>query len=226
MIETAPLIFRKDLTIERRSREIMFTVLTFGLLSTLIFALSFMIDRDTSRAYGPGIIWVTVLFAGTLGLNRLFEPERENDCLTGLLLSPADPRGIYVGKVLVQLGFMAVMELITIPLIFLFFDMFELVDPTRAAVIGAILILGTIGFALLGTLFAAMLLNSSLKEILLPVIVYPLVTPVLIAGVQSTRALLSGDAIADVGGWIALLGAFDLIYLAVALSIFPLMIRE
>lgn len=226
MLTDAWLIFRKDLTIERRSREVMFTVLSFGVLATLVFALSFFIDSDTSKAYGPGILWVVVLFAGTLGLQRLFEPERENDCLAGLLLSPADPRGLYAGKVMVQLAFAGLMELICVPLIFLFFDLFELVDLQRAGLIALILALGTIGFALIGTLFAAMLLNTRLKEVLLPVIVYPLVTPVLIAGVQSTRALLSGEEIAEVMGWIALLGAFDLIYCAVALLIFPLMVRQ
>lgn len=226
MIKQAWLITKKDITIERRSREVLFTVIWFSLLSVLMFALSFMIDNDTAKSYGPGIIWVTVLFAGTLGLQRLFEPERENDCLAGLLLSPLDPRALYVGKLSVQLGFMFIMELITVPCIFLFFDLFQLLDAGRGATFIALLILGTIGFALVGTLFAAMLLNSRLREVLLPIIVYPIVTPVLISGVQATRELLHGSSGADVGGWVSLLLAFDLIYLAIALIIFPMMVRE
>ncbi|MFT7623680.1 MAG: heme exporter protein B [Myxococcota bacterium] len=226
MLRDAQLILQKDLTIERRSREVVFTVVIFSLLSTMVFALSFMIDQDTSKAYGPGVIWVTILFAGTLGLGRLFEPERENDCMAGLLLTPADPRGVYLGKLAVQLVFMGIMELLTIPAAFLFFDLFPLLDGETVWLFIAIVVLGTIGFALIGTLFAAMLLNSRLKDVMLPIIVYPLVTPVLIAGVQSTRALFMGDPGADVTGWLAILGAFDLIYLAVALVIFPLMVRE
>lgn len=225
MIHDAILVFRKDLAIERRSREALFTVVVFALLATLVFALSFVISRDTSGAYGPGVIWVTVLFAGTLGLQRLFEPERENDCMAGLLLTPADPRGIYLGKLTIQLGFMGVMELLTIPAIFLFFDLFELLDGPRALWFVALCILGTLGFAIVGTLFAAMLLNTRLREVMLPIIVYPLVTPVLIAGVQATRALFLVPG-ADVGGWLALVGAFDLIYLALAMVIFPHMVRE
>jgi len=226
MLRDAWLVFQKDLTIERRSREVLFTVITFSVLSAVIFALSFYMDEDTAKAYGPGVIWVTVLFAGTLGLQRLFESERENDCMAGLLLSPADPRGIYLGKVLVQLWFSGWMLVITVPVIFLFFDLFRVMDANRAALLVLILILGTVGFALLGTLFAAMLLNMRLKDVLLPVIVYPLVTPVLIAGVQSTRALLRGEGLESVSGWLTLLAAFNLIYAAVSLVLFPLMVRE
>ena len=160
MFRDAWLIAEKDLRIERRSKEVVFTVLAFSLLSTLVFALGFYIDRDTAKAYGPGIIWVVVLFAGTLGLQRLFEPERENDCLGGLLLSPADPRGIYLGKLAVQLTLTGLMELVTIPTIFLFFDIFPMLDAPRALLLVAILTLGTVGFAVVGTLFAAMLLNT------------------------------------------------------------------
>jgi heme exporter protein B len=217
-------IFRKDLLIERRSRELFFSVVAFGVLAAVLFALSFYIDDDRTKAYTPGIIWVTVLYAGSLALGRLFDAERENDCLGGLLLSPADPRGLYLGKLMTLLVAMAVMEAVTLPLVMLFFDLFRLLDATTAALGFLALVLGTIGFALVGTLFAAMLLSSRLREILVPVIVFPLVTPVLIAGVQCTRALLEGHT--NVWNWISLLASFDLIYLAVALAIFPLMVRE
>lgn len=226
MFSVAWLVAKKDWAIERRSREIVFSVVAFSVLSALMFSLSFLVDEDTSRAYGPGVIWVTLLFAGTLGLNRLFEPERENDCMTGLLLSPADPRGIYLGKLVVQLSFMLVMELLTIPLIFMFFDMFKLVSGAATLWLILMLVLGTLGFSIVGTLFAAMLLNSRLKEVMLPVIVYPLVTPVLISGVQGTRLLLENETSEVFGGWVGILGAFSLIYLAVALVIYPLMVRE
>lgn len=224
MLADAWAIFRKDLRIERRSRELLFSVVAFGVLAAVLYALSFFIDDDKTRAYTPGIIWVTVLYAGSLALGRLFDGEREHDCLGGLLLSPADPRGLYAGKLLTLLFAMFVMELATLPLIFLFFDLFRLMDGQTAALVLASLLLGTIGFAIIGTLFAAMLLSSRMREILVPIIVFPLVTPVLIAGVQCTRTLFEGET--DVGRWLSLLGAFDLIYLAVALTLFPRMIRE
>ena len=115
-------IYRKDLAIERRSRETLFTVLSFGLLATLVFSLSFFIENDVSGAYAPGVIWIVVLFASTLGLQQLFDAERENDCFGGLLLAPIDLRGVYLGKLLVQLTFSGLMELCTVPLIFLFFS--------------------------------------------------------------------------------------------------------
>ena len=224
MLADAWAIFRKDLRIERRSRELLFSVVAFGVLATVLYSLSFFIDDDRTRAYTPGILWVTVLYAGSLALGRLFDSERENDCLGGLLLSPADPRGLYLGKVFTLLLAMGIMEAITVPLILLFVDMFKLLDGTAIALATLALALGTIGFAVVGPLFAAMLLSSRLRDILVPIIVFPLVTPVLIAGVQCTRALLEGNQ--DVSHWLSLLGAFDLIYLATALALFPAMARE
>ena len=226
MLRDAWRIALKDLRIEQRTREALFTVVLFGLLAVVVFALSFTIERDTSRAYGPGVIWVTVLFAGTLGLQRLFAPEQENDCLGGLLLSPASARGLYLGKLAVQILFMAVMEIVTIPTAFLFFDLFEYTDAAGLGLVAALLVLGTVGFAIVGTLFAAMLLHNRLRDVMLPIIVYPLVTPVLIAGVQATRSLFMGEPHQAALGWMALVGAFDLIYLAVSLAIFPYMARE
>ena len=183
MLKTAWLLFKKDITLERRSREFIFTMLTFSLLTTLIFALSFFIESDVAKAYGPGVLWVVVLFGGTLGLQRLFESERENDCLGGILLSPADPRSLYLSKVTFLIMFMVLMELIFVPAVFLFFDLFEGMSSTTLFTISAVMILGTLGFAIVGTLFAASLLNMRMREVLLPIVVYPLVTFVLIAGV-------------------------------------------
>ena len=163
MLHDALLVLRKDLLIERRSKELLFTVIAFGLLATLVFALSFYIDKRSTVAFSPGVIWVVVLFSGTLGLQRLFAPENENDCMSGLLLSPADPRGIYLGKVMVQLVFSGAMELVTVPLIFLFFDLFPLVDPAKALVIVALLLLGTLRIPLICRILSPWLPQSSLE---------------------------------------------------------------
>lgn len=226
MFRVAWLVLKKDLTIERRSREVLFTVLTFSLLATVVFGLSFYIEGDRSKAYAPGVLWVIVLFSGTLSLQRLFEPERDNDCLGGLLLAPVDPRGVYVGKVLLQIAFSGLMEVVTVPMIFLFFGLFEGLDAVSAGIIASALILGTIGFALVGTLFAALLLRTKMREVLLPVVIYPLVSPVLIGGVQLTRELLTGESPDAVMDWIGILAAFDLIYLGLCLWVFPYLIRD
>ena len=226
MLRDAWYVLKKDLLIEGRSKEIVFTMVTFGILSVVIFALSFYIDEDKARAYGPGILWVVILFGGTLGLQRLFQPERDNDCLGGLLLTPMDPRSLFLGKFLLQLCFCLVMELLTIPLILMFFDLFRTLEGGAGWTFTLIVLLGTIGFSTVGTLFAALLLNTRLREVLVPVVVYPLVTPVLIAGVQSTRDLFGGAGLADVQSYLTLLGAYALIYLAVCLLLFPVLIRE
>jgi heme exporter protein B len=219
-------IFRKDVAIELRTREIVFSVLTFSLLATVIIALGFYEDVGQVEIYGAGVIWVVVLFTCTLGLNRLFDAERQDDCLAGLLLTPCDTRSIYIGKVLFQLVVCSVMIVVTVPVIFLFFNMFQLTTPSGVLVIAMTLVLGIIGFSIVGTLFAAMLLNTRLREVLLPVVVYPLVTPVIIGGVQATRQVFNGDGFTDVSDWIGLMAAFDLIYGALCLFLFPKLIRE
>ncbi len=224
LLRGARLIFDKDWTIERRSREVAFSMLTFSLLATLVFALGFYVDDDKVRAYVPGILWVVVLFAGTLGLGRLFDSERESDCLGGLLLSPLEPRALYLGKLLVQLVFVGAMELCTLPVLFLFFDVFQLLDARSATWLTLVIVLGTIGFSIVGTLFAALLLDVRMREVLLPIVVYPLVTPVFIEGVSATRALLS-DPRADVLDWVMLMAAFDCIYLGLAVALFPKLVR-
>lgn len=224
MLRDALWLFRKDLRIERRSKELLFTVVAFAVIAVVLFALSFYLDDDRAKAYTPGILWVTVLFAGSLALGRLYEPERDNDCLGGLLLTAMDPRSLYLGKLLTLLWAMALMEVITVPLIVLFFDIGRVAPSGALGIVSLALALGTVGFAVVGNLFAAMLLSSRLREILVPVIVFPLVTPVLIAGVQCTRAVLGGDY--AISHWLWLLGAFDVIYLTVALALFPLMVRE
>jgi heme exporter protein B len=225
MIRSARTIFRKDLTIERRSTEITVSVLLFSALAVVIFAIGFYVDETNAQIYGPGVIWVVLLFASTLALNRLFDTERENDCLGGLLLTPADPRGLYLGKAVFHWLMTLGAAIVTVPAIFMFFDMFRLIGSDAALVLAASLVLGLSAFSLVGTLFAAMLLHTRLREVLLPIVVYPLVTPVLIAGVQITRELLSGAPVAEVMGWFYQLVAFDLFFLAGCLVLFPIMVR-
>ncbi len=225
MMHTARIVFWKDLRAERRSRELTVSVLLFSALAVLIFAIGFYVDEETAQAYGPGIIWVIVLFSSTLALNRLFDAERENDCLAGLLLTPVDPRGIYLGKMFFHFFMSAGIALVTVPTICLFFDLFRYLSMSAWLWIAGALVLGLWGISMVGTLFGAMLLHTRLREVLLPIVVYPLITPVMIAGVQITRTLLVGGELADVSGWMYQLIAYDCLFFAGCLVLFPALMR-
>lgn len=214
-------IVRKDLRVEFRTREILYTTTLFALLLVVIFAFAFLTDAAKSRDYGPGIVWVTVLFATTVGQNRLFDRERENDCLWGLLLSPAAPSTVFLAKVTAQVAFALLMQVPTILLILVFFDL-GLTDPM--AFIGA-LALGNIALGLVGTLFAAMLMNSRMKEVLLPLVTYPVFVPVVIAGVKVTAVAVGAPIAEDPDVWLQFLLGFDMIFGVVTVALFGRMVR-
>ena len=160
-LQTIWLIFKKDVLVELRNREVVATMVLFSVLLVVIVAFSLSIDETRARLVGSGIVWIVVLFAGTLGLGRVFEREKENGCMAGLLLSPAGPGPVFIAKVLGLFVFMLITEAITIPLAFAFIGMSI---PTESIWILCLsLVLGTVAFAFVGTLFAAMFANARLK---------------------------------------------------------------
>lgn len=205
----------KDLRIELRTREILYSMVLFAVLVVVVFAFAFLGGpraASEAGALAPGILWVSIAFAGTLGLNRIASRELDGDCLTGLVTSPASRGGIFLGKLAASLLFLLAMELLLLPLVTLLFAL----DPLpRLGWHLLALLLGSLGFCGLGTLFAMMLLNARLREVLLPLVFYPLVTPVIIAGVKSTGALLAGDT-ATAFTWLKLLLAFDVVFTTAA----------
>jgi len=212
------LVLKKDVVVELRNREVVATMVLFSILLVVIVAFSLSIDETRARLVGSGIVWIVVLFAGTLGLGRVFEREKENGCLTGLLLSPAGPGAIFIAKVLGLFVFMLITEAITIPLAFVFIGMSI---PTEGIwILVLALLLGTIAFAFVGTLFAAMFANARLKDVLLPVVVYPVVSPVLIAGVKLTEISMGVGLESDLEGWLRLMAAFSVLFTAVPTWIF------
>jgi heme exporter protein B len=219
-LRTLVVLLRKDVLVELRSREILFTMGIFALLLVVLFSFAFYTDVERARVYSPGILWITVLFAGTLGLNRLFERETTNGALDGLLLCPAGPRTVFVAKALAHLLFTSVMVALTLPLLVVFF---HLEVPSPWALLGS-LFAGMVGFCFVGTLFAAMLVGSRMREVLLPVVVYPLVVPLLIAGVKSSSGLLAGDMGAEVGGWIQFMIGFDILFVVLSTWLFDMML--
>lgn len=214
-------ILGKDLLVEFRTREILLTMALFSMLLVIIFAFAFLSDPTKAKDYGPGIIWVTVLFSATIGQNRLFDRERENGCLWGLLLSPIDAGTIFLAKATAQFIFTVLMELPTILLIILFFDL-PLVQPMEFI---ASLLLGTVALSLVGTLFSAMLMNARMKEVLLPLVTYPLLVPVVIAGVKVTSVAVGAPVNEDAWMWLKFLLGFDMIFAVATWFLFGRMIR-
>jgi len=214
-------ILGKDLLVEFRTREILLTMALFSMLLVIIFAFAFLSDPTKAKDYGPGIIWVTVLFSATIGQNRLFDRERENGCLWGLLLSPIDAGTIFLAKATAQFIFTVLMELPTILLIILFFDL-PLAQPMEFI---TSLLLGTVALSLVGTLFSAMLMNARMKEVLLPLVTYPLLVPVVIAGVKVTSVAVGAPVNEDAWMWLKFLLGFDMIFAVATWFLFGRMIR-
>jgi len=218
----ALLVLRKDVAIEVKSREILFTTLFFAVSCVLVFAFALVRDGRVVEDASAGILWIAIAFAGTLALGRTFERERYGETLRALLLAPAPRSAIYVGKLLGIVLLLVVAELMLVPLVALLFGAPLFARPLLLA---ALLLTGTVGFASVGTLFAAMLVRSRTRDVMLPILLYPITVPVIIAGVRGTAALLQptpDDAVA--GMWIAMLLCFDVVFVTLALWTFePLM---
>jgi heme exporter protein CcmB len=216
------LILRKDLTVEVRSREIAYTTLFFAVSCVLVFAFALVHEGKPPEDGAAGILWIAIEFAGTLALGRTFERERQSETLRALLLAPAARPAVYVGKLLGIIALLVAAEIILVPLVALLFQAPFFNHPFWLVLV---LVTGTIGFAAVGTLFAAMLVRARSRDVLLPVLLYPITVPVIIAGVRGTAALLQPDAdVAAVRFWVALLLAFDVVFVTLALWTFePLM---
>ncbi len=211
-------IVRKDLTVEVRSREVAYTTLFFAVSCLLVFAFALVREGRAPEGAGEGILWATLTFAGTLALGRTFERERQSETLRALLLAPAPRPAIYVGKLAGIMALLLATELVIVPLVTLLFQVRLLAHPLW---LGGILVAGTLGFTAVGTLFAAMLVRARSRDVLLPVLLYPVTVPVIIAGVRGTAALLQPDVDgAVVGFWLALLLAFDTVFVTLALWTF------
>jgi heme exporter protein B len=215
-------VARKDLVLELRSRERLVVTATFAVLVAVVF--SFSLD-PTIRARGiaGAMIWVTVIFAGILGLGRSFGLEREQEALSGLLLAPVDRGALFLGKFAANLAILLAVEAVIFPVYALFFGL----DFTGSAGgIALVVFLASVGFMLLGTLFAAVSAHTRLGETVLPVLLLPLLIPVVIFAVSGTQRLLVGRPLEEVGGNLRMLLAFDLIYLFVCPVVFGSVVEE
>lgn len=222
MIRIAWLVLKKDLTVEVRSLEIAYTTLFFAVSCVLFFAFALVREGKPPEDGAAGILWIAIAFAGTLALGRTFERERQSETLRALLMAPAARPAIYVGKLLGILALLIAAEVVLVPLVAFLFQAALFAHPFWLA---AVLVTGTLGFASVGTLFSAMLVRARSRDVLLPVLLYPITVPVIIAGVRATAELLRPDGeLALVRFWVALLIALDVVFVTLALWTFePLM---
>jgi heme exporter protein CcmB len=222
VIRTAWLVLKKDLTVEVRSLEIAYTTLFFAISCVLFFAFALVREGQAPEDGAAGILWIAIAFGGTLALGRTFERERQSETLRALLMAPAARPAIYVGKLLGIVALLVAAEIVLVPLVAFLFQAPLLAHPFW---LGAVLLAGTIGFAAVGTLFSAMLVRARSRDVLLPVLLYPITVPVIIAGVRATAALLQPDVeLALVRFWVMLLLAIDVVFVTLALWTFePLM---
>jgi len=211
----------KDLRIELRSKDIFTSMAVFAVLAVMIFNFAFELRVSDKTVVIPGVLWVTITFSGMLGLGRAFISEKDRGSIAGLLLAPVDRSAIYFGKMLASLLFILVMEAFLLPLMVIFFNTNFVTLPLIA-----LLFLGTLGFAAVGAIFSGLAVNTRTREILLPVLLFPVMLPVLMAGIRATIGFMEGDSLADMMKWFNLIIFFDILYIVVAYLTFDYVVEE
>ena len=211
----------KDLTAELRSRELLTAMLVFALLVILIFNFALELDIRTRETVTSGVLWVTFVFAGTLGLNRSMAVEKDRGCLDGLLLAPVDRSALYFGKALSNLIFMLIVEAIVLPVYSVLYDV-NLLLPGFMAVI----LLGSVGYAAVGTLLSTMTAQARTRDVLLPILLFPVALPVLLAALRACNGFLQGFEMVEIWPWINLLIVYDVVFIAVAFMVFDYVVEE
>lgn len=211
----------KDLAAELRSRELLSAMLVFALLVILIFNFALDLDVKARSSITAGVLWVTFAFAGTLGLNRSMAIEKDRGCLDGLLLAPVDRSAIYFSKAISNLVFMLVVEAIVLPVYSLLYNA-NLFNPGLLLVT----LLGSIGYVAVGTLLASMAVQARTRDILLPILLFPVVIPVILAAVKGSTFFLEGRGMEEIWPWLNLLIAYDVIFIAIAYMVFDFVVEE
>ena len=213
----------KDIVAELRTKEMFSAMFVFAVLVIVVFNFAFdlRVSGQRVREVAPGALWVAFAFAGILGLNRAFASEKDGGCLEGLLLAPVDHTAIYFGKMISTALFMVVVEALMLPVFTAFFGV-NLFDLRLVFIV----LLGTVGFAGVGTILSAMTAQTRAREVLLPILLLPVAAPVLIAAVKATSGILDGLTMAEIATWWQLLLAFDVLFPAVAFMTFDFIVKE
>lgn len=217
MFKVLSALIWKDIILEYKTKQMTSSMLVFSGLVIIIFGFSFDLSLDLLNRVLPGMIWVTIVFASLLGLNRSFVLERNNDCSQGMLLLPCDRTNIFVSKFLANILFVLLTQIIIIPGFFIFFD-YRFQGQLHYLIL--VLLFGIIGFIAIGTFLAALSANSRMSEMLLPVLLLPISIPLIIAGVQCTSIIFKAGAFADFSQWFYLILVFDIIFLVLPYMLF------
>ncbi len=213
LLRTALFLAKKDLYSELKTKQIMVTQMIFAGLVIVVFSFAFDPANNTTKAVIPGVIWVIIVFAGILGLNRSFISEQRNDTIQGLLVAPMEAASIYLGKFIANFTMMLIVELVSIPFLFLLFD-FKFHGSIPYFIL--VVFLGSFGFIAIGTFLAALAANSKSSEMLLPLLLFPITTPILIGVVQATRIILTNmEKFSSALAWIQLVTAYDVIFFVI-----------
>lgn len=213
----------KDLTTERRTKATFNSVVFLAMLTLLLFGFALGPDTSALREAAAGVLWLTVLFSGVLAFNQSYQHELEGGALEALLLYPGDRRAIFIGKLGANLVFVLLVLLLIVPMAAILFDL-PLLRPFPG--LAGVFALGTLGFVTLGTFYAAMASRVRAREVLLPLLLFPMLVPLLVGAVAATRALLAGDVMGDAGSWMRLLAAYDLIFLVASLLAFEYIVED
>jgi heme exporter protein B len=213
----------KDLLVEARGRETVLAGAVFALLVLVIFNFAFDLRVGNVAEVAPGVLWVTVTFAGVLSLGRAFSRERDRRTLDGMLLAPIDRSALYLAKVATSIGSMLIVEVVAVPA---FIGLFNVVVDLPLLMLA--LVLGTVGLAGVGTLFAAITAHTRAREVLLPLLLFPVQVPVILATVKSTGAAIRVPGLEppEIGQWLGLLVAFDALFLGLSVLLFDYAIEE
>ncbi len=211
----------KDLRAELRSRDAVSGSLVFALLVVVIFNFAFDLEGEMSEVAGPGVLWVAIALAGMMGLGHVFAKEREQGGLQGLLLTPTDRSAIFLGKVAAALLLTFALELFLLPLFAVFADVSVL-----SLGLMVVVVLGTVGFVTVGTLFSAMAVTTRSRELLLPLLLLPVAAPLLIAAVEGTRVVLDGEPWGELLPALGVLAAFDAVFVALCPFLFEYVMEE
>jgi heme exporter protein B len=206
----ARILLSKELRLEFRSRELLSATIIFALTVVVLFSFAFDPTATESRRYGPGLLWIAFLFAGSLMLNPSFSREQSNDTLDALRMAPISPFAILLGKMLANFIFMSLAELVLVPIFTVLYNLSLAGIVTRLILV---LVLGTIGLTVTGTVFSAVSAHARMRELLLPLLLLPILTPLLIASVESTASLFQEQPTLD-RTWVAFLAGFDIVFLS------------
>lgn len=214
-------LIAKDLRREFRTKEVTTTTVAFALLLMAIFSFAFYVDDESSANVFPGVLWISVAFTATLAITRTFAQERDGGCLRALALVPGTDSSLYLAKFVINMVFVATFELVLVPALVGVFDIEFFAHPAAYV---AIVACGTVGFVALGTLVAAMMVHNHMRDVMLPILLYPLAIPLLIASVVITKMVVNNDVEA-VWRWLRVVAAMDVAFFVLSLLLFRWVLR-